>query len=85
VPDTTRSGEVCGHGRGLRAGVFNDSFFRQSAMLLAISEGARSKQGWIMALFTVPYLIVAAPAGWLADRFPKRGVVIAAKCWNSSR
>ncbi len=65
-------------------GVFNDSFFRQSAMLLAVGAVAAgadrsSMQGWILAIFALPYLLFAAPAGWLADRFSKRRVVIGAK------
>ena len=60
-------------------GTFNDSFFRQSAMLLAVAGGHRHMQGWTMAVFALPYLLFAAPAGWLADRFAKRRVVIAAK------
>jgi acyl-[acyl-carrier-protein]-phospholipid O-acyltransferase/long-chain-fatty-acid--[acyl-carrier-protein] ligase len=60
-------------------GVFNDNFFKQAAMLLAIDAGRKSYQGWMALLFTLPYLLVAAPAGWLADRFAKRHVVIAAK------
>lgn len=60
-------------------GVFNDSFFRQSAMLLAVAGGAKDKQGYVMSVFALPYLLFASPAGWLADRFSKRNVVIAAK------
>ncbi len=60
-------------------GVFNDSFFRQSAMLLAVGAGMINMQGWIMAVFTFPYLLFASSAGWLADRFSKRHVVIGAK------
>ena len=60
-------------------GVFNDSFFRQSAMLIALSQGHKAMQGYVMAVFTLPYLLFAAPAGWLADRFSKRHVVIGAK------
>ena len=60
-------------------GVFNDNFFKQAAMLLALDAGLRHLQGWALVLFTLPYLAVAAPAGWLADRFAKRHVVIAAK------
>ncbi len=60
-------------------GVFNDSFFRQSAILMALAIGREHLQGWIMSVFALPYLIFASPAGWLADRFAKRKVVIAAK------
>ncbi|RLB83870.1 MAG: MFS transporter [Deltaproteobacteria bacterium] len=60
-------------------GVFNDSFFRQSAMLLAVACNIWQLQGWIIAIFTLPYIIFASTAGWLADRFAKRFVVIGAK------
>ena len=64
-------------------GVFNDSFYRNSAMLLALVvfdevEGPKL-QSWIMALFTMPYLLLPWLAGWLADRFSKRRVVIGSK------
>ena len=29
--------------------------------------------------FVVPYIILASPAGWLADRFPKRNVIVGCK------
>ncbi len=60
-------------------GVFNDSFFRESVMLIAVAIGRKHLQGWVMVIFTLPYLLFAAPAGWLADRFSKRHVVIGAK------
>ncbi len=60
-------------------GVFNDSFFRTSAMLIAVAAGEKTAQGLVMAVFTLPYLLFAAQAGWLADRFPKSHIVIGAK------
>ena len=62
-------------------GVFNDSIFRQSAMLIALTPGESLEhmQGRIMLIFTLPYILFAWVAGWLADRFPKRRVVIGAK------
>ena len=60
-------------------GVFNDGLYRQSAMLVAFAVGRGSMQALIFALFTLPYLLAAAPAGWLADRFSKRRVLIATK------
>ncbi len=65
-------------------GTFNDSFFRNSAMLLAVGWGQSSMQGYILAVFTLPYILFASPAGWLADRFAKRRVVIAAKALEFS-
>jgi len=60
-------------------GVFNDNFFKQAACLLAVSVGLARLQGDAGVLFTVPFILLAAPAGWLSDRFPKRNIVIAAK------
>jgi len=60
-------------------GVFNDNFFKQTAMLIAVGGGQGSRQGAIVLVFTLPYLLFSAYAGWLADRFPKRRVVIASK------
>ncbi len=56
-------------------GVFNDNFFRQAAILLAGVAG----KGRIMMLFALPYVLLAPQAGWFADRFSKRRVVIGAK------
>lgn len=60
-------------------GVFNDNFFKQTALLMAIAAGKESMQGYATIVFTLPFLIFAAQAGWCADRFSKRSVVIAAK------
>ena len=60
-------------------GVFNDNFFKQAALLIAIAIGRSSMQGWATAIFSLPFLLFAAQAGWLADRFPKRNIVIGAK------
>ena len=60
-------------------GVFNDNFFKQSACLVAIFIGAPEMQGLATIIFTLPWLLCAAPAGWLADRFPKSRVVVGAK------
>ena len=60
-------------------GVFNDNFFKQAVSLLAMTAGLQHLQGWVAALFSLPFIIFAAPAGWLADRFAKRHVVLASK------
>ena len=60
-------------------GVFNDNFFKQAACLLAIAGGRAELQGYAGGLFALPFIMFAAPAGFLADRFAKRNVVIAAK------
>lgn len=60
-------------------GTYNDNFFKQAACLLAIAGGMSYLQGWAAALFTLPFVLFAGPAGFLADRFPKRHIVIASK------
>lgn len=61
------------------AGVFNDNFFKQASMLIAVGLGLTQLQGYVAVVFIAPYLLLAAPAGWLADRYAKRHVVIGAK------
>jgi predicted MFS family arabinose efflux permease len=60
-------------------GAFNDNFFKQAAMLLALAVGRSDFQGYLVVAFTLPFILFAAPAGWMADRFSRRTVVIAAK------
>jgi len=60
-------------------GSFNDNFFKQSVLIIAVAAGATHMQGWGVSTFTLPFLLLAAPAGWLSDRFSKRRVVIASK------
>ncbi len=60
-------------------GVFNDNFYKQAALILAVAAGQTSLQGYALAVFTLPFILAAAPAGWLADHFAKRQVIIACK------
>ena len=60
-------------------GVFNDNYFKQAAMLMAVSSGLSHLQGTATVLFALPFILFSSAAGWFADRFPKRGVVIWSK------
>ncbi len=60
-------------------GVFNDNYFKQAAMLLAVAAGMSRLQGWATMLFALPFILFSAYGGWCADRFPKRRVVILSK------
>ena len=60
-------------------GAFNDNFYKQAAMLIAVSSGLTQNQGYAVTIFTLPFLVFAAPAGWLADRIQKRKVIIVSK------
>jgi len=61
------------------AGVLNDNIFRQSALLMAVAADKSGLQGVAMFIFTLPFILFAAPAGYCADRFSKRSIVIASK------
>ncbi len=60
-------------------GVFNDNFFKQAALLLAVAAGQSGLQGSATALFSLPFILFSAYGGWLADRFSKRQVIIGVK------
>ena len=61
------------------AGVLNDNFLKQSALLIAVAINKSHLQGWATVVFTLPFILFAAPAGFCADRFSKRSIVIASK------
>ena len=60
-------------------GTFNDNFFKQGILLLAVSMGHTAVQAWGTVLFSLPCVLFSAWAGWLADRYPKCRLVLAAK------
>ena len=60
-------------------GVFNDNFFKQAALLLAVTAGLSGLQGKATMLFSLPFILFSAYGGWLADRFPKCRVIISVK------
>lgn len=60
-------------------GAFNDNFFKQTALLLAVCVGLNQLQGVATILFAVPFILFSAGAGWLADHYSKKQVVIAVK------
>ncbi len=60
-------------------GVFNDNFFKQAVLLIAVSTGLSHFQGPATILFALPFIVFSAYAGWCADTFSKRKVIIASK------
>src|SRR5271170_229956 len=60
-------------------GNFNDYFMKQAVMLLAITHGVSKLAGYVAALFTIPFLLFTTVAGWMADRYSRRSVVVVAK------
>ncbi|GAF99258.1 unnamed protein product, partial [marine sediment metagenome] len=68
-------------------GAVNDNMFRWLVVPIGkdIVEELYGKQHVPVALsaglacFVLPYILLAAPAGYLADRFSKRSVIVACK------
>ncbi len=60
-------------------GVFNDNFFKQTALLLSVTAGLTHLQASATMLFSLPFILFSAYAGWFADKYPKGRVVIGAK------
>lgn len=60
-------------------GVFNDNYFKQAGLLLAVIAGLDWLQAAATFLFSAPFVLFSAYAGWLADHYPKRTVVIWSK------
>lgn len=61
----------------------NDNIFRWFVIGFGKNAFPVEQHTWIatlgLALFVAPYLLLASPAGWLADRFSKRNVIIGCK------
>lgn len=64
-------------------GVFNDNLFKWFATYVGIGMVGEEHEKAILAvgsaLFVLPYVLFAAPAGFLADRFGKPRVIVATK------
>lgn len=60
-------------------GTFNDNFYKQAALLLAVKAGHTAFQSQATFFFALPFVLFSAAAGWLADRYAKKHIVIAAK------
>lgn len=64
-------------------GATNDNILRWLVIGVGKQYADASNVGWILtagtAAFVLPYLVLAAPAGYLADRFSKRRVIVSCK------
>jgi acyl-CoA synthetase (AMP-forming)/AMP-acid ligase II/MFS family permease len=78
----SRRGTLFSMGLTYSLGTFNDNFFKQAALLLAASAGLHQVQGQATILFSLPFVLFSAWTGWLADRIPKRRIVIWAKVFE---
>ncbi len=60
-------------------GLFNDNFYKEAALLLAVMQGRTMLQAVAAGGFTLAYMFAAGYGGWMADRYSKGNVIIAAK------
>ena len=67
-------------------GAFNDNLFKQLVLLLSIAAAAAPRpprpptsRGSPMLIFAAPFLAFTGFAGYLSDKFGKRGIVIICK------
>jgi acyl-[acyl-carrier-protein]-phospholipid O-acyltransferase/long-chain-fatty-acid--[acyl-carrier-protein] ligase len=63
-------------------GAFNDNLFKQLVLLFCIDvkfHTAQDYQSWAQAIFAIPFVLFSGMAGWLADRYSKRTIVVLAK------
>ena len=60
-------------------GTFNDNFFKQAALMLASAAALTGIQGRATVFFALPFVLFSAWTGWLADRLPKKRLVIWSK------
>lgn len=70
---------VLGMGSCYALGTFTDNFYKQAAILLAAASQMGSMQSIATVLFSLPFIVFSAWAGWLADRLPKKYIVVGAK------
>lgn len=70
---------VAGMGACYALGTFTDNFYKQAAILLAAASQMGSIQSIATVLFSLPFVLCSAWAGWLADKLPKKHIVVAAK------
>ncbi|MDA7978345.1 MAG: MFS transporter [Pirellulales bacterium] len=64
-------------------GAINDNAFRMLAVGICTAKVSPEHSSLVLsgglACFTLPYLLLAAPAGYVADRFSKRRVIVSCK------
>ena len=60
-------------------GTFADNFYKQAAVLMAAAAQMTDVQSLATVLFSLPFVLFSAQAGWIADRAAKNRIVVAAK------
>jgi acyl-[acyl-carrier-protein]-phospholipid O-acyltransferase/long-chain-fatty-acid--[acyl-carrier-protein] ligase len=64
-------------------GAFNDNIFKQLVMLLcidfAMGDPEKDQQFFAQVLFSAPFILLSGFAGYLADRYSKRTIIVLCK------
>ncbi|UUO08485.1 MFS transporter [Blastopirellula sp. J2-11] len=64
-------------------GAFNDNVFKQLLLLMGVNQVVNGEgqdlQGIAMIIFSLPFLLLAGPAGYLADKYSKTTVIVLSK------
>ena len=68
-------------------GALNDNVFKLFVIFFLVRLLGETSTNAIMfkagAFFALPFLIFMPWAGWVADRFQKRSIIVVAKGWRS--
>lgn len=79
IPHTGYGKQATALGISYAMGTFNDNFFKQAALLSAVTAGNNLFQSRATLFFALPFVLFSTWSGWLADRFPKKNLVVWAK------
>ena len=63
-------------------GAFNDNLFKQLVLLVCLDYALATgddRQFLAQAMFAVPFMLLSGFAGWVSDRWPKRGLIVGCK------
>ncbi|QDT14035.1 MFS transporter [Alienimonas californiensis] len=63
-------------------GAFNDNLFKQLVLLVCLDYALATGDDWqfvAQAMFAVPFMLLSGFAGWVSDRWPKRGLIVGCK------
>lgn len=64
-------------------GAFNDNFYKQLMLLMAIpavgGDISDDAQGWATTVFSLPFVLLSSFAGYLSDRYSKNRIIVLCK------
>jgi MFS family permease len=83
LPPLARDASFLGMTATQFLGAFNDNLFKQMVLLFLVAGGSRFDPKLAQALgfflFAIPFVVFSGFAGWLADRYSKRSIIVLCK------